>query len=268
MKIFASTLVALLGLTGLSYAGPEPVAASEKEMKSVMPVATPCPSWTGFYVGGLAGYTHGEMNTDITSNGVQYNIEPGFAATVHDHSPDLSTDGAELGGLLGYNFQWHNLVFGAEAAGGYLWLRDSNSTTFPSQALDFPDIDVRLSTSLKTHYLFTFGGKLGYALCRWLPYVTGGLAAGDLDFDQQLLLQDDGGFRHAGSISETNIGWFLGGGLEYKLTNHWRLRAQYQYVDLGDVSFTREDSLGFDHFTGQSASLREHNAQLALIFGF
>jgi len=268
-KVFASlVLVAAVKLAAL--AGPEPI--SGKEMKQVAPVPPPCPSWTGFYLGGFAGYKFSVVDTDLNLDGEWDNIPSEIPSTLESDTPDLDNSGAELGGLLGFNYQWHNWVFGAEAAGGYLWARESEAKEVSVSTFD----TYELSNSFKTHYLFTFGGKLGYALCKWLPYVTGGLAVGDLDYDQQIVNLDlrevNESFRQRGSASDTNVGWYVGGGLEYALTHHWHLRGQYQYIDLGDVDFnTAGTGVGGPAFlfTGHhEAELREHNASFALIYQF
>lgn len=265
MKKFSLTLALLCALCAFTYAGPEQYS-SGKEMKNVVqPVATPCPSWTGFYVGASAAYTYGVVDThlDLTGTWEQF---PDAERTIQERGDrSFSTGGFELGGLLGYNYQFGNWVIGAEAAGGYMWLRNSNSEVFAVNELE---TDVRVSGSFKTHYLATFGGKLGYAFCRWLPYVTGGFAMADTDFDGQVLEQNDEGFRFQGSRSETQTGWFIGGGLEYMLTNHWRLRGQYQYIDLGSSDITRKDNFGLGFESHRSIDLREHNAQFAIIYGF
>src|SRR5207302_10388182 len=133
--------------------------------------------------------------------------------------------------------QWTNWVFGLEADGAYLWARNSSASRFstPNDPLIFNEGYFE-STSFKTHYLFTVGPRIGYAFCKWLPYITGGLAVGDLDFSQRIV-GGDIPVVQGGSTSDTQAGWMLGGGLEYVLTGHWRARVQYQYVDLGSVSF-------------------------------
>jgi opacity protein-like surface antigen len=35
--------------------------------------------------------------------------------------------------------------------------------------------------------------------------------------------------REGGQTRQTNAGWFVGGGLQYALTEHWSVRAQYEY---------------------------------------
>ena len=125
------------------------------------------------------------------------------------------------------------------------------------------------NTSLKTHYLATFGPRLGYAFCKWLPYITGGVAFGDIDFRQEFFIPARNGiFGQRGNANEAQVGWMVGGGLEYAITDHWRARGQYQYVDLGSVDFNSVFT-NVPTFTGHhEASLREHNASFAIIYGF
>jgi outer membrane immunogenic protein len=261
MRIFTLTLTIVSAFCAAIYAGPEPLPSGKETKEVVQPVAPACPSWTGFYIGGFGGYKFAATDIDLKLGGDWDLIPNERDALEAAASRDLNTSGAEAGGLIGFNYQFGNWVVGAEADGGYLWLRDSRD----SEAGIINDYSVR--TSLKTHYLATFGPRIGYALCRWLPYVTGGLALGDLDFHQSFfIVGTDVG--QGGSQDETQVGWMVGGGLEYALTNHWRLRGQYQYVDLGSVDFNTVFT-NAPTFTGNhEASLREHNVSFALMFNF
>ena len=274
MKRFALTLSILALFAALAYAGPEPLP-SGKEMKAVAPAPPVCPTWTGFYIGGFGGYKFAATNINLDLFG-NWNgpspADPFDKEFIEPRVPnDLDASGAEAGGLIGYNFQWNNLVLGLEGSGGYLWLRNSDNTgTFTVPATG----DVyNVATSFKTHYLATIGPRIGYSFCRWLPYVTGGVAIGDIDFDQEITQFFRGSvlFREGGDTSDTRVGWMVGGGLEYALTDHWHLRGQYQYVDLGCTDF---HSIGttFGVTTGyvadHEACLREHNASFAIIYNF
>jgi outer membrane immunogenic protein len=257
MKKTISGLIISCAFCALAYAGPEQF--SGKEMKQVAPAPPPCPNWTGFYVGGFGGYKFGVIDPRLSLTGDWGDMSAVTSRANHD----LNTSGAELGGVIGYNYEWNKWVFGMEAAGGYLWLRDSSATgTF-----DAPGGNYHIENSFKTHYLLTVGPRFGYAFCRWLPYVTGGLAVGDLDFEQRFFSSDFFG-ELRDSASETNFGWFLGGGMEYALTDHWRVRAQYQYIDLGDVGFKYSNPVNDAFITKGSSSLAEHNASFAIVYGF
>lgn len=255
----------LCAFCSFTYAGSE--SYSSKEMKQVAPPPPPCPNWTGFYAGVFGGYKFGDVDTDLSLGG-DWNFHPGSRNIVEAHAPgDLDTDGGELGGLIGYNYQFANrCVVGLEAAGGYLWLRDSDGTgIFHTPATG----DFDITTSFKTHYLVTIGPRIGYAFCKWLPYVTGGLAVGDLELFQQIRSHDYY-FQESGSQTETNAGWMVGAGLQYAITAHWSARVQYQYIDLGDIDVGQKSRPGgFGNFVASSeASLREHNASFAIMYKF
>jgi outer membrane immunogenic protein len=259
MKNLTLTLSILFAFSALACAGSE---YSGKEMKQAAPMPPPCPNWTGFYIGGFGGYKFGATDIDLDLLGDWSLIVPGAVPVLESRTTNLDASGAELGGVLGYNYQWNKWVFGLELAGGYLWLRDSEETG----NFFITGNEYNLSTSLKTHYLVTVGPRVGYAFCKWLPYVTGGLAVGDIDFEQHLSAVDVG-VEQGGSKNETQVGWMVGVGLQYAITNCWSARFQYQYVDLGSVSFDHTTTVSF--LPGKSeASLREHNASFAIIYGF
>jgi outer membrane immunogenic protein len=106
-------------------------------------------NWTGFYAGLNAGYVWGTSNWD-------------FPATT------VKPKGYLLGGTVGYNYQMGSIVWGLE--GDAAWARVNGSTI----CLD------PLSCETQLRWLATARGRIGYAFDRWLPYVTGGLAAGDV----------------------------------------------------------------------------------------
>ena len=264
MKDAALTIALLCALCAFANAGPEP---SGKEMKQVAPVPTPCPSWTGFEVGGFGAYVYGVADTHLDLTGTWELFHDTEVELQNRGNRSLGTSGGEIGGLIGYNYQFAgNWVIGAEFDGGYMFLRDSKERQFFVDDQRFAR-EFASEVSFKTHYLLTLGGKLGYAFCNWLPYFTGGAAWADTDFHGRLVEPGTENFLEGGS-DNTRTGWFVGGGVEYMLTNHWRLRAQYQYIDLGETGFTRTDNLGLGFISHRSIDLREHNAQFAIIYAF
>ena len=85
--------------------------------------------------------------------------------------------------------------------------------------------------------LDTVRGRIGYSLGQTLVYFTGGFAYGNKnnEFDD---LTTGNVYKDSG----IHTGYVLGGGLEYKLTPSWSLKAEYQYIELGRGNAT--DSLG------------------------
>jgi len=143
MKKTALTVAILSVLGSLAYAGT--AAVSGKEMKQVAPAPPPCCDWSGAYVGLFGGYKFSVVDTNLDLNG-NWDIEG-----LHDFhqrvesagSQDLDNDGGELGGLVGYNWQFGCWVLGVEAAGGYLWAKDSNTSPVIPSNTEFPDAEVR-----------------------------------------------------------------------------------------------------------------------------
>jgi outer membrane immunogenic protein len=80
-----------------------------------------------------------------------------------------------------------------------------------------------LTCETKNTWLGTVRGRLGYAIDRFMPYVTGGLAVGDIKNN----------ISGIGSASDTKAGWTVGGGLEYAFNGPWSAKVEYLYVDLG-----------------------------------
>ena len=118
---------------------------------------------------------------------------------------------------LGYNWQgagspW---VFGLE--GDLNWSDIKGS--FANAACPF-------GCQIKSEWLGTARGRVGYAIDRFMPYVTGGVAFGDVQ-------RQPTGFAGAG---DTNVGWTLGAGIEGAIAPNWTAKAEYLYVDLGSTS--------------------------------
>jgi outer membrane immunogenic protein len=148
-------------------------------------------NWSGFYIGANAGYGFGTSNWDI---------------------PAVSTSpkGFLAGLTVGYNFQTGVWLWGAEGDLDYAALKDSSACGAGT-------------CETKDSWLGTARARIGYAgWNNWLPYLTGGLAVGDIKATSPI-----------GSASKVNLGYALGAGVEYALWTSWSVKAEYLYVDLG-----------------------------------
>jgi outer membrane immunogenic protein len=155
----------------------------------------PAFSWTGFYLGINGGYGWGDSKWD------------GFLS-----STDVS--GGLVGGTLGYNWQTGPLVFGAE--GDIAWSNIHDS---------FTNATCPLGCETQNNWLGTARARLGYAAGRVMPYATGGAAFGEIQANPT-------GFA---GVSDTNVGWTAGGGIEGAFADRWSAKVEYLYVDLGSV---------------------------------
>src|SRR5438270_1941450 len=122
------TFALVCGFCAAIYAGPEPIP-SGKEMKEVAPAPGPsCFNWAGFYLGVSGGYKRSNVDLDLRLSGGWDAGPISRDETEAAGSGNLDNGGGDLGGVIGYNFQWNCWVIGLEADGSYLWARDSDDS--------------------------------------------------------------------------------------------------------------------------------------------
>jgi opacity protein-like surface antigen len=204
----ALATVAVIGFASLASAADLPVKAPVYKAPAVAPLY----NWTGPYIGIAGGYGWGHSNQ----------TDPGIPTDIGTPLADgsFAANGGLIGGTLGYNWQQGPWVFGVE--GDYSWADISGSSNTCGASSGIPH-----SCGTKLESLGTLRGRIGYAIGvtgNWLPYVTGGLAVGEVK------AWDD--FTPA-SGSDFRAGWTVGGGVEVGITQNWRAKIEYLYVDLG-----------------------------------
>lgn len=192
-KTCIAALVALAALATAQSAGAADLSLAP--IYKAPPAAAPSPAynWSGFYLGVNGGGGWGHSYWQANATGI-----------------DLS--GAQVGGTAGYNWQFGQAVFGLE--GDVDWSNfkgTANSTLCP------------FGCTTSDTWLSTVRGRAGYAFGNVLPYITGGLAVGDIRANMP-------GFAVA---STTNAGWTAGGGIEFALPGNWSAKAEYLHVNLG-----------------------------------
>ncbi len=193
MKRLCLAFTGLVALTGAAATADLPRPAPQPYYPKA-PVFAPQYSWTGFYLGVNGGGAFG--GSSWTSSG----------------SRDVS--GGLVGSTLGYNYQVGQAVFGIE--GDIDWADIDGSTTTGCPA----------GCKTSNSWLSTVRGRLGYAADRFMPYVTGGAAFGNI-------VASTPGFAAAGA---DKTGWTIGGGIEAAIAGHWTAKVEYLYVDLGSFN--------------------------------
>ena len=226
-------------------------------------------NWTGFYVGGQVGYARSQSDYSLKLGGL-WELFPDEAEGIEEEADhEFDEDGFGIGGCAGYNYEFQNhVVIGLGIAGRKYWNLSNEFETgdFPSGRSDFD-----VWSSFNTTGLVTFGPKIGYAVGRFLPYVSGGLAFGELDASQKIFSSNFAGFREGEKASENRLGWNVSGGLQYAFTPNWSLRVEYSYTDLGTFKYAgRSEPVptfrGFD--TWHMASLTEHGGNFGIVYTF
>lgn len=172
--------------------------------------------WTGVYVGAVAGYADSSISYD----------NPG--------TPHQSLGNAAIGGRAGVNYQFRNgIVVGADVTilatpGASDRVRDGNYIVERG----------------RSQWTAMAKGRLGYAMGRFLPYVTAGVAFRDLDQGESCPAPAVARFgfcsKHGPfnlNKSHLQVGPVVGVGLEYAVTDRLSVYAEYAHAFWGKTSY-------------------------------
>jgi outer membrane immunogenic protein len=156
-------------------------------------------SWSGFYVGINGGYGWGKSSWQNTGA----------------NTGDFTIKGPLVGGTLGYNLQTGSFVWGLEADADISFIKGSTTVNCAGAGCE-----------TRNRWLATGRGRIGYAWDRFLPYLTGGVAFGDIKMTNPI----------SASETKTKVGWTAGAGIEYAFMGPWSAKIEYLYVDLGKAT--------------------------------
>ncbi len=162
-------------------------------------------NWAGFYLGINGGYNFGQSSWSDPAAGAD--------------SGKFSTKGGLLGGQVGYNWQVGKTVLGVES--DIDWAKVSGTASGGVCATDGGG-----QCETKQSWFGTTRARLGYTFDRFLPYITGGAAYGNVKAVQP-----------TGTSSDSKLGWAAGAGLEYGINKNWSAKAEYLHLDLGTATF-------------------------------
>ncbi len=208
---------------GLNYKldGTAPVAAlSGGSMKDAPAYEVPG-GWDGAYIGVAGGI--GLLTTKFDDSLGRVCISQGIC-------PDGQGVGGLIGGGLGYNWQFRNLVFGFEGDISWADLRAKVTTLYD-----------RWNES-RIGGIATLRARAGYATGANLFYVTGGGAF--LDTQYKATDAEPGHGQNSATESGWRPGFAVGAGYEAMLTRNLNWKAEYLYIGDPSYSVTNPGSTG------------------------
>lgn len=161
-------------------------------------------SWSGFYLGGHGGGGWGSSDWDWAD------------WAENNTSADIS---GGLGGIqVGYNLQIaRNIVLGAEGSLSWGSIEGSASS-------------YRWDQTTEITWLGDISLRAGYAINRTLLFAKTGVAWGGFEHSGYDAYNDE--YGHA--ATDNQVGWLIGGGVEFALTNNWSVKAEYNWIDFFD----------------------------------
>lgn len=231
ISMIASGILALMATS----AHAADVIVPEAPVAPAVPIATPF-NWGGAYVGGQVGYGWGSSK---------------FSARSEEEKAALNgiSSNGFLGGIYaGYNFDTGtNLILGVDGDFTGSAIKRAGST-----GGDEP-------TGFKTQLQWSGAARarVGYALDRFMPYIAGGAAFGNI--------KDGAHFQGEKVVSQSKIqtGWTIGGGADYAVTDNVIMRLEYRYTDFGKRNFNVGDTS-----VNASGKLSTNDVRLGIAYKF
>jgi high affinity Mn2+ porin len=261
----AASVIAFVFLVGLDRQ-----SAFAADLSGALPTKAPPPAvlaaydWSGFYLGGHAGYAFG--GSDWTS--AQAGVPSVASAFDFSNGYNLSsgTGSYFLGFQAGYDYmtasRW---LFGVQADVSFPSFVGGTNTISSIATGTVSELE---RVEFSGHVLGRVGYAPSFAAGHWLFYATGGLA---FSYDQftrtQLAGTPAGGAAVPGTIENVflapRVGGAVGGGVQVALPAHWTAQLQYLFTDYGNT--TVAFPAGAQRFT---SDLTLHELTLGLNYRF
>jgi len=190
-------------------------------------------SWTGVYagvnLGGAWGTSCANFNATSPAGGASYS------------GSSCPNNASFTGGVqIGYNYQINSWVVGLEGdVDGATTTSGHYSRTTAGNA----DIPAGTYTAYGDHTpgaIGTIRARIGYTFDKALVYFTGGGVFAGSNGNATVSYTPTNATSptaiYSGGGSGTRTGWVLGGGVEYKLTPKWSVKAEDLFMNTGNVS--------------------------------
>ena len=186
--------------------------------------------WSGFYLGGGAGYAFGAFNSNFQPAAGGGGPPGQWAPDGTGGSFSLDGNGGLYGLHAGYLQQWDRLVGGVEAS-----IDLSNITAGTTNV--FPGLLPNTSYNASIKWLATLTPRVGYVWNDLLFYGKAGLAIARIESSLVADANACFGSPCTFSAGATHVGFTVGVGAAYALTSNWILGIEYDYYDLGSENY-------------------------------
>ncbi len=234
---------------GLSFASALLFGTAQSFASPTVQPDQAAPVWQGFYIGGYGGAAH--LSADEL----------------------FSLRTAAVGAFAGYNHHIDRLVIGLEAGLGVPLNRFNRQ-----RVIDLTTVTSSTDTRrVSSDWTLRFHGRLGWATGNLLLYVSGGAVVTQQRYSETNRISFVGAhdiLTVVGASNRTMVGLSVGAGMEYALTEHWRVRLEYVYDGFGDRGYNRSTgarggaiivAVGVDPLKQLTSA---HTAQLGVSYRF
>jgi outer membrane immunogenic protein len=206
--------IALVALTAVSPAQADGMAG--KRVVYERPA-----NWSGFYFGLHSGWAWADINSAFVN----------AAGVPTGASDSVEHDAQVVGGQIGIQHQFGNFVLGVEA---------SLTSSFRDGFANVTCPNVTRTCGKRFDDVFSVGPRLGWAMGKWMPYVTGGYANTAISHESF----DTGPGTNVLLGRERFDGWYIGGGVDMALAHGWTVGLDYRHYEFEDELFLTHTPAG------------------------
>jgi outer membrane immunogenic protein len=243
--------ILIAGAALAALIGP-PAFAADLAFKAPPPAAPMTYDWSGCYIGANFGYGWNSATINYVDDPNVRDPIQGLGAVL-PRSYDTGGRGWLGGGQVGCNWQGGRWVIGLEGDfDGTDWSKSAAASSpvatgvltgtaiSPTTVLLLPNAAFA-NEQVSQRWLSTVRVRLGFVPTdRLYVFGTGGLAIGDISSSGGVTAGVTNPLGASvvwsGSTTVVKVGYSAGFGAEYALTDHWNIKGEYLYFDLGDVS--------------------------------
>lgn len=203
--------------------------------------------WSGFYVGGSAGYSEASSNSgetlvfdtdrdgqfdDTVNTAAPANaFSPGFCNGVSNGTAPaagcVGSDGEFAYGIrAGYDWQWGSFVFGV--------VGEASKSDIGDAVTGFSTTPASYTFQRQLDYTLAARARAGFAFDNFLVYGTGGMAWGELD---RTFTTSNTANSFAPTGDDQATGYQVGGGFEWLMGSNFSVGVEYLRTSLEDDEY-------------------------------
>jgi len=263
--------LAALALIVLAPAGALAADMPEMLRGSYAPTYT---RWEGFYFGVQGGETFGSADfSNSTQSMISYILADTELQSIISNwqtLPKGSTSGQSYGGFVGYNYQWNDVVLGAELNYNHMSINTGQQgslgpilvpgASLPDGSTVLYSATLNSAASVAINDIVTARARAGWTFDRFMPYGFAGLAVGQTDVSRFVdvtvyksttpppvdgIASPQGPFlsvpfpRNPQSQSQVGViayGFTAGLGIEVALLQNVFARAEWEFIQFPNIN--------------------------------
>ncbi|EJF97580.1 hypothetical protein MEI_01274 [Bartonella vinsonii subsp. arupensis Pm136co] len=250
------------------------VMSEQPEHVASSVIVSPPFSWAGFYFGGQIGGFSSKASALIPDVDIPLHPDEGarkkeWRSIEKKYMPEPS--GFTGGFYAGINFDLGNHFIWGIDTDLLLIGRKDTKTLFKSEESEVSEVagsvekkaqsyvmkaktragesaeksSITFTHTLKQKWNGATRVRVGYSAGRIMPYVSGGVAYGKFQDILSTSITGADPFNATSDVTRAMIGYTLGGGVDFAVTDKVIARAEYRYSDFGKKKFKDEIELNY-----------------------